>query len=487
MKRIRIIIIFFTIASCGISKRDYRINSKEHVPKNYLRQSMGQVFDNSKIKQKWWSEFKDPVLDTLIKKARRHNLDINTAIANMYASRAYLKKIKFDRYPTVTANASYTRTRLGENVFLQGSNPIYNTYQSSFDALWETNLFGRVTNRTQMAYANYQQSLADMQGVYVSVFAEVANNYMKLKGLQYLLDITKRNLLTQQETYNLTSKLLQTGHSNKLDAIRAQAQLENTRANIPLLKAGMEAIKNSISVLVGEVPGELNLEMVNKKTLPNLPSSVSLGNVQELIRRRPDIYRAEAKLKTHIAKYNLSVSELYPTIQFGGSIGFSAVDFATFGSKQSTTWTIMPKISWSAFNMGRVKQQIKQNDALTIAALNEYKRVVLQGLEEIRTTIDTYAKELQRREILRVSFEANVEADSLAKKRYTAGLDSFIDYLSSNGKLLETEYQLAESEISTITSLIAVYKALGGGWEIITENELHKKFEEMKLNEINSK
>lgn len=481
---IYITLLSLVLVSCGITKRDFEVAPKLKVQDDFLNTDQSNTaIATSKIVKEWWSEFNDPILDTLIEKARKNNLDINSAVANFYASRSFLKKTKFDRIPTVTANGDYTRTRLGENVFVPGANPTYNTYNGSFDAFWEADLFGRVSNRIKGAYANNQLALADMQGMYVSIFAEVANNYMELRGTQYLLDIAIRNLKGQQDTYNLTVNLSDAGTSNNLDVSRALAQLENTRATIPPLKARLEALKNSISVLIGEVPGNLDPKVLNTQPLPSLPASVTLGNVTELLRRRPDVRKAEAELQIQIANYNLSVAELYPKIQFGGSIGFSAVDFANFGSKESFTWSIMPNISWAAFNLGRVKQQIKREDALTLSTVNQYEKTVLQSLEEIKTALSNYSNELERRDILKTSAGASAEAAKFAKQRFNAGLDSFIDYLSADNTLLESENLLARSEISAATSLIAVYKALGGGWEIISENELDSKFEQMKLAE----
>lgn len=486
-------LIFITIlslflVSCGITKRDYDIKPKAQEQADFFKEEESNAaFATSEVVKEWWSEFNDPILDTLIEKARKHNLDINTAVANFYASRAFLKETKFDRIPTVTANGDYTRTRLGENVFVQGGNPTYNIYNGSVDAFWEADLFGRVSNRIKGAYANNQLALADMQGVYVSMFAEVATNYMELRGTQYLLDIATRNLKGQQDTYDLTEKLSDAGTSNSLDVSRALAQLENTRATIPNLKARLEALKNSLSVLIGEVPGNLDSKIVDRQPLPSLPASAALGDVNELLRRRPDVRRAEAELQIQISKYNVSVAELYPKIQFGGSIGFSAVDFSNFGSKESFTWSIMPSISWAAFNLGRVRQQIKRDDALTLAALNQYEKTVLKALEELKTALSNYSNELQRRDILRISSDASADAAKFAKQRFNAGLDSFIDYLSADNTLLQSENQLAISEIASATSLITIYKALGGGWEIISEKELNDKFEQMKTTEKQSR
>ncbi|HUH46406.1 MAG TPA: TolC family protein [Arenibacter sp.] len=481
-------LLSFVLVSCGIGKRDFEVTSDLKIQGDLLTADRSNMaMTTSETVKTWWSEFKDPILDTLIEKTRNNNLDINAAIANLYASRAFLTETKFDRMPTVTANGNYTRTRLGENVFVPDGNPTYNTYNGSFDAFWEADLFGRVSNRIKGAYANQQLALADMQGVYVSIFAEVANNYMEFRGTQYLLDIATRNLKGQQETYDLTVKLSDAGTSNNLDVSRAFAQLENTRATIPPLKARLEALKNSISVLIGEVPGNLGEEILNTRPLPSLPVSVTLGDVKELLRRRPDVRRAEAKLRIQIAKYNLSVTELYPKIQFGGSIGFSAVDFANFGGRESFTWTIMPNIRWAAFNLGRVKQQVKREDALTLAAVNRYEKIVLESLEEIKTALSNYSNELRRRDILKTSAGASAEAAKFAKQRFSAGLDSFIDYLSADNTLLQSENSLARSEMASATALIAVYKALGGGWEIISERERNAIFEKMKLAEKRSR
>ena len=483
MKHIIVItLLSLTMLSCGVTKRDFDSHSKADVQEDYLRLAEIDTLTNSNEPiENWWSEFNDPVLDSLIGKASNHNLDINSAVANVFASRALLKESRLDRIPTVTANANYNRTRVGENIFVQGSNPTYSTYNGSFDAFWEVDLFGRVSNRIKGVYATNQWSTADMQAVYVSVFSEVAITYMELRGTQYLLDIAERNLKGQQDTYDLTRKLSEAGTSNSLDVSRALAQLETTRASIPPLKARLEALKNSLSVLVGEVPGNLEESIIEDQPLPSLPSTVALGEITELLRRRPDIRRAEAALQIQIAKYNISVSELYPKIQFSGSIGFSAVDFSNFGSKESFTWSVIPNISWAAFNLGRVKQQIKREDALTLAALNQYEKAVLQGLEDIKTALTNYSNELQRRDILLTSSEASAEAAKFAKQRFNAGLDSFIDYLSADNALLQSENQLALSEIASATALIAIYKALGGGWQIISEEALKEKFETIQL------
>lgn len=478
------LLLLWFVVSCGVHKRDYDVVLPMTVDDQLLKSQVSDTaFNNQDIAISWWSQFEDPILDSLIKKAQDHNLDINSAVANFQAARALVKETKFDRWPTITANADYTRTRMGENVFAQGTNPTYSTYNSTLDASWEVDLFGRVTQRVKGAYASQKQALADMHGVYLSIYAEVASNYLAIRGTQYLIDIAKRNLEGQQETYDLTLQLAQAGTSNQLDVSRALAQLESTRASIPQLKAELEALKNALSVLVGEVPGSLDTEIISPQPLPSLPKTVSLGNIQDLLRRRPDVRRAEAALQMRISAYNISVAELYPKISFNGSIGFSAVDFSNFASKSSFTWSLLPRISWAAFNLGRVKQQINQNDAKTLAALNQYEKAVLQGLEDIKTAMSNYGFQLKRREILRTSSQASAEAAQIAEQRFNAGLDNFIDYLSAENTLLVSENTLALSEIASATSLVAIYKALGGGWELLSPEDIDKKYEAIKVAE----
>jgi len=478
---ITIALVIFLLVSCGTPKRNFNTPDLGlHLDENYLTVDGKTSFDNSQPIAEWWQLFNDPTLDSLIAKARTNNLDINSAVANLYAARAVLKGTKLDRLPTVTANGNFVRQRLGENVFAEGSNPTFSQYNGSFDAFWELDLFGRVTNRLKGAKSYEQSALAEMNSVYVSIFAEVARNYMELRGAQYLLDIAERNLKNQQETYDLTVRLSNAGTTNSLDVARALAQLKTTQASIPSIQARIESIKNSLSILIGEVPGNLTDNVVDNKPLPDLPASVLVGNVEDLLRRRPDIMRAENELAQRIAQYNISVAELYPKISFNGAIGFSAIDFSNLGKNQSFTWNLAPQISWAAFNLGRVRQQIRQQDALTIKALNQYEKVVLQALEEIRTAMSNYTNELNRRELLGKASEASNDAAAFSEQRFKAGLDSFLDYLSADRTLLRTEIELAQSETTAVTGLIAIYKALGGGWEIIGDGEMEIKYNQMR-------
>lgn len=478
-----IVVWIFTFTSCGITKRDYEISSdimKNIDPTQFEVETDSIHFSSESTVEKWWEEFNDPVLDTLIERARHYNKDIEIGISNYYAARAMLKSNKFDRFPEVTALGSFTRTRLGENIFAPGLNPIYSQYDALLNANWELDFFGRVSNRVKGSFANQQVALAELQNTYVLIFSEVARNYIELVGTGNRLDIALRNLEDQRNAYELTVNLSEVGKSNSLDVSRASAQLENTRATIPSLKAHIEILKNSLSTLLGVTPGKIDALLMEKRKLPSLPRTIPNGDIYEAIKRRPDIRIAENLVQVQIAEYNISVAELYPKITFNGNVGLSAIDLSSFGKKESFTWTLFPSISWAAFNLGKVKQNINKEDAQTLAAISNYEKTILEALEEIRNDIVAFNYELERQQYLASSFASSKNAADLAQQRYKAGLDSFIDFLGTNATLLSSEDQLALSEIATFSALIKIYKSLGGGWQNITEDEVRSNYQNLK-------
>ncbi|TXF88929.1 efflux transporter outer membrane subunit [Neolewinella aurantiaca] len=475
MKYIFHLSIAFLLVGCATSKRSYdNVSGTSDLPEKAAEAAWTLDTDSlyqtsAKPIADWWTAFNDPALDQLIDGARRGNRELAVAAANLTASRAELSRAKVDYLPNVGTTAGYTRQRLGENVFAQGENANleYSTYDVLGNVTWETNLFGRVTDRNRLAQAGLERASAELQSVHVSLFAEVARNYLELRGAQYLRSIAVQNMEEQNQALEVTQLLVDSGTSNSLNVERAKALRESTAALLPQLDARIAALRNALSTLSGELPGELDAPALDEfRPLPSLPPSVAIGNPVELLRRRPDILMAEAALLEQTARYNLAVDELYPSIQFGGNIGFSAIDFASLGTGGAFTWALMPRINWSAFNLGRVRRQIEAEDARALAALNQYEQTVLLALEEVNTALSNYSGELERRDILRRSALASETAAALAKDRYEAGLDNFLDYLVANRDLLEAQRQLAESEIGTTTTLVSIYRALGGGWSL---------------------
>ncbi len=455
-----------SLSGCA-SPRDYKTPS---TPEGFesielQKEYHGEAFQTQSPVISWWRELNDDQLNELIGKAAHHNKDIEISIANLKEARAFRKEAQFDYIPTVRSSGASTYTSASEEVSGPLNDRTSELYNAQLDASWELDLFGRVSAGVDAAKAREKAALADMHDMNVIISAEVASTYIQLRGLQYRLDIAQRNAGNQNETYDLSVRLANGGRNSQLDVVRAQTQLELTRSTIPSLEASIKANINRLSVLTGQIPDALHESLSEKQTLPTIPVAVNVGEVKDLLRRRPDIQRAEHNLEASIADYNISVADQFPSVSLIGNIGFSATNLSDFGSSAFTS-NIGPQISWAAFDFGRVKARIRQNDARAQAALSSYEKAVLEALEDLQTSMTNFVKEEERRARLQKAARLSKEAATLARKRYEAGVDAFIDVLSAEATLLEAEDTLAQSEISAALQLIAIYKALGGGWNI---------------------
>ncbi len=419
----------------------------------------------------WWMELGDPLLADLVEQGLEHNQDVEIALANLSEARAIVRETSYDRYPTVTTSASATRQRISkEGASGASPNRTFYQFEAGFDASWELDLFGRVSQRIAAEEAFQEATIADLNDVYVTVSAEIARVYIELRGAQYRLGIAERNAQNQKETFDLTVKLANGGRATALDTSRAETQLNLTLASIPPLKAQMTASINRLSVLTGHVPDHLR-EMLNEiKPLPDIPVVVNVGDVSGLIARRPDISRAERVLAASVARYNVSTTDLLPTVNLFGFLGFVATKISSLGTGSALSAFVGPTLSWRAFDLGRVKAQVDQNDARAQLALVTYEKTVLLALEEIQTSLSEFTYEEQRRASLEKASLSSRESATIARERYRLGVDAFLDVLDAERTQLETEDALAVSEIQTATDLVSIYKALAGGWQFASED-----------------
>lgn len=425
-----------------------------------------ESFQNAAPVAEWWKELNDSTLSNLIEDSLGHNLNIEIALANIYEARSLFREVNYDRYPTVTTNASITRQRLSKESSLGAStNRSFSQYEAGFDASWELDLFGRVSQRIAAEEALYESTISDLNYIYVTVAAEVARVYIELRGAQYRLDIAESNAKNQKETFELTIKLANGGRATALDTSRAETQLNLTLATIPPIKAQIAASINQLSVLSGNVPDYLREKLTVPERLPSIPMTVNVGDISDLIARRPDIKSAERILAARVAQYNLSTTDLLPTVNLLGFLGFISTKLSTLGTGAAISGFVGPSISWRAFDIGRVKAQIDQNDARTELALASYEKTVLNALEEIQTALSNFTYEEERRAILHKAALSSRKSADVARERFRLGVDAFLDVLDAERTQLETEDALAVSEIQTVTDLISIYKALGGGWE----------------------
>jgi outer membrane protein, multidrug efflux system len=418
--------------------------------------------------ERYWIGFDDPLLSGLIDDALIHNKDLSIAAANLQAARAAKRLAGFDQYPTATFEGGYSYN-LDSQQQLPGfgaRDRHFDTALAGFEGLWELDLFGRVRRNVEAARADVGASAATLQDARVSVIAEVARNYFILRGLQDQLALTERDADNQFRSLKLTRTRLEAGRGNELDTSRAEAQWQTTLASIPTLQASIATTRYRLSVLTGQQPTALDEQLSPQAPLPGLPDLNAVGTPKDLLRRRPDIRVAERRLAAATARVGVAVGDLFPKVTLLGDVGYSAPAFGNFGQSGAQFYSIGPSITWAAFDLGRVRARISSAKDETDAALGAYESAVLGALEDTEDALVNYGHSQARREALRVAAAASDKAADLANKRFEGGLIDFLEVLDAERTALSADLLLSQSRTDAATSLIAVYKALGAGWDI---------------------
>jgi outer membrane protein, multidrug efflux system len=424
-------------------------------------------YSTSEAPAEFWTLFSEPLLTRLVENALATNKDLEIVRANLRAARAARGLTRFDLFPAITASASHLRVKQSEHQLpgVPENDREFDDVDAGFDASWELDFFGRVRRGVQAARAEEQATAAQLRDAQVTVTGEVARNYFVLRGVQDQLAVAIRNSENQRQTLSLTEARLDAGRGTELDTSRATAQLQTTLASIPPLRASIASTIYRLSVLTGQMPTALTAELDPIQPLPALPSLNAIGTPEALLRRRPDIRVAERQLASATARIGVAVGDLFPRVTFIGSIGYNAGNSNAIGNAGSENDVFGPSISWAALDLGRVRSRIQIANAQTDAALASYESTVLIALEETEGALVTYGHAQSRRDTLEQAAVASSRAADLARQRFEGGLTDFLNVLDAERDALSAQDSLAQSRTQTATSLIAVYKALGGGWK----------------------
>jgi multidrug efflux system outer membrane protein len=413
----------------------------------------------------FWTQFGDETLDTLVNDALLANHDLRIALAHVKEARALNRETRLDLAPRITASAGYTKQRLSTEQSAAVFGREQTQYDAGFDASWELDLFGRVRRGAEASRAEVGSAEASLRDAQVIVTAEVSRTYFELRGLQTQLAVARRNVENQKETLHLTNVRLEAGRGTDLDTSRADAQLNTTLATVGPLDAAATRAIYRLGVLTGREPTALTDLLASPKDLPPLPGVAAVGDPATLLRRRPDIRVAERDLAAQTARIGVAIGDLFPKVSFTGNVGYVAGQASGLGDSGTDTYTIAPGISWAAFDLGRVMARIGAARARNDAALARYEQTVLKSLEETEGALVTHARARERLEYVERAAAASNTAVQLARLRFQNGLVDFLQVLDAERTQLEAEDRLAQGRTEAATSLIAVYKALGGGWE----------------------
>lgn len=423
------------------------------------------AFNTEPVPARFWTVFDDAALTTLIEDALKANHDLRIAAARFNEARALRREAAFDFAPVITAGGSALETRFSqvERPGVAATDSV-DVYDAGFDATWELDAFGRVRRGYEARRAELESTVASLQDALVTVTSEVARNYFELRGLQSRYEVAKRNAEVQASTLELTKARREAGSGTDLDVARAQSQLSTTLATLPQLEAAVARTQYRIAVLIGRPPSEVDARLA-PGAMPSIPAFTPVGDPTEWLRRRPDVRVAERDLAAATARVGIAVADLFPRVSLIGTFGWTSLDADDLGSSAFENYAYGPSISWAIFDLGHVQARIEAARARADGALASYEQTVLRALEDAEGSLITYSHALAREAALQEAAEASGVAAELAGVRYEEGVSDFLLVLDAERTLLEAEDRLAQGRADSATALVAVYKALGAGWQ----------------------
>ncbi|MCQ4303510.1 RND transporter [Stutzerimonas frequens] len=460
MKFFTLSLLALTIAGCAVGP-DYRAPQPE--PARLLQAEHGG-HDRSRFEAAWWRQFEDPTLDALVGEALDENRELRIAYARLRAARAIRDDISNDRLPTVTAGASADIGKAQQPGFSE-ERVNAERYDLGLDMAWELDLFGRIQRSLEASEAQAEAAEAELYQLQVSLIAELVDAYGQLRGAQLRERIARDNLANQRNSHELTEQLREAGVGSELDVLRADARLAATEASLPQLRAQQVRARNRIATLLGQRADQLSVDL-SPRELPAIAKPLPIGDPGELLRRRPDIRAAERQLAAATANVGVATADLFPRVSLSGFLGFIAGRGSQIGSSAAQAWGVAPSISWAAFDLGSVRARLRGAEADADAALAGYEQQVLLALEESENAFSDYANAQQRLLSLIRQSTASRAAAQQAEIRYREGTADFLVLLDAERERLQAEDAQAQAEVEVYRSVVSLYKALGGGWDL---------------------
>lgn len=457
--RITGILAGLALAGCSVGP-DYR-PPKVELPAQYSGTTNALAVPLGR----WWTNFNDATLNSLIERAIATNHDVRITTARVREARAYRLGAVGEFLPVIQAGASYTIAHQSPNSL---NFPITNldteTYDAGFDASWELDIFGGRRRSLQAANATLTGLEENRRAVLVTMTAEVARQYYRLRGAQTRLAVLQTNIVTQTDAHALAKSRFDVGMSGELPYTQATALLAQTRAQLPVLEAERDLALHRLGVLLGRAPAALADELRAEKELPATPPAIPAGLPGDVLRQRPDVRAVERDLATATALTGVAVAELYPKFYLtglGGLESLSATDWLTSGSRY---WRAGPTVKWRILDFARVRAEVNAANARQSQALARYEQKVLEAVEEVENALMLFHREQEHRAGLETAAEALTRQEAVATDLYSNGLTDYSNVLDAQRNRAATLDNLAQSRAQAVANWVAVYKALGGGW-----------------------
>jgi outer membrane protein, multidrug efflux system len=410
--------------------------------------------------QRWWANFNDPTLNFLVSQALESNLDLEAATARIRQARAEVGVARAGLWPTANATGSYTRS--GGSGIAAGD-----LWEAGLDATWELDVFGGTRRSVEAAKASLAAAVEDRRDVLVTLLGEVASDYILLRSAQQEIVIARENLDVDSNNARLTRQKQKLGTGTELDVAQADAQVATTAATLASLQESEQQTIYAIGVLLGLTPTALEPQLSATQEIPSPPAELPVGLPSDLLRRRPDIRRAERQLAAATAQIGVATAAWFPQFSLTGSAGVQGSRLSALGNWGSNNvWSGGPSVTWEIFDAGQIASNVEVQNALQAQALVVYRQTVLTALQDVQNALVALAQEQNRREALSQSVVFNQRAVVLATRRYRQGLTDFLSVLDAERSLYGSQDALVLSNAAVGADAVALYKALGGGWEM---------------------
>ena len=420
----------------------------------------------------WWLRFRDPELGSLVGRLVAQNLDLRTAAERVVQGRSERQVAASQGLPTLNEQSQYTRQRLsarGLGAVLQqvpGAPQEFDMFQNGLASSWELDLFGKVRRSVEAADANLLASEESRRSLALSLLAELAQDYLQLRGVQALLVVAERNLAIAADGVRLVGERFRNGVGTHLDLAQAQAQQATVASTVPPLRMQVSALINAIGLLLGESPRALEAELSPPAPLPGVPDVVPVGLPGELVRRRPDVREAEARLHAAIAETGVAVANFYPDVSLTGLADLNGLRLRDAFSLPARAFQVGPTVTIPLFQGGRLTGELRLRESKQREAAIGFQKTVLTAWREVDDALVAYAEAQRRRVHTAEAVAQNEDALATARQRYLAGASDFLNVVTAESSLLQSQDALTRDDTQVATDLVSLYRTLGGGWEI---------------------
>ncbi len=475
-----LISVILSISGCTMVGPDF-VKPEAPVEKEWMEASDPEIKTEPSDYKQWWSVFNDPVLNSLVENAYQQNLPLQIAGIRILQARAQLGAVVGNLYPQLQqGRGAADYSSISENApNTLGADDSFWQYNAGFDAAWELDIWGKFRRAVESGVANLETAIARYDDVLVSLNAEVARTYILLRTFEERLEIARENVGIQQRGLQIAEVRFKAGAVTELDVVQARSLLKNTEALIPRFEAGIRQAKNALAVLSGKLPGQIDHMLSGAKRIPKAPPQVVVGIPAELLRRRPDIQLAEYQIATQTPLIGVSRAELFPAFQLFGSIGLASSNskntisggsngssFSDLFDTDSLEFFGGPSFTWNLFNYGRIKNQVRTEDALLQQLIVNYEDTVLRAHQEVEDSLVGFLRKQQEAAFLLDSVKASQRSVDLSMLQYREGLVDYQRVLDSQRFLTDQQDFWTATRGDVVLNLVSMYKALGGGWQI---------------------